>query len=162
MASFQDKNNTKWEVELTIAIARRVFDISKPDSLTAVLEDPYQRFDLLWLICEQQAAKLSIDQQTFDLLVSDEATYVAANEALLESLQAFFRRIGKESLALLMSKTREAALTLDKLATEKIAGMDQTLTQVITKAVGEVDKAIMKAGKSFLNSPESSELTPTP
>ncbi len=90
MASFQDKNNNRWDVELTVAIARRVFDISKPDSLTAVLEDPYQRFDLLWMLCEQQAAKLSIDQSAFDLLVADEATYVAANEALLEALQAFF------------------------------------------------------------------------
>jgi len=162
MASFLDKNNNRWEVELTVAIARRVFDISKPDSLTAVLEDPYQRFDLLWLLCEQQAAKLSIDQSAFDLLVADEATYVAANEALLEAMQSFFRRIGKDSLALLMSKTREAAITLDKMAKEKVAGMDQTLTQVITSAMAEVDQAITRAGKLFSNSPESSESTQTP
>jgi len=163
MARFKDTTGRSWDVELTIGVARKIFDISKPESLTDILEDPYKRFDMLWLLCEKQAIAYGVDAETFDKMLSDsEAAYVEANEALLESIQAFFRRIGKESLALLMSKTREAAITLDSLAKEKVAGMDQTLTQVITKALGQVEETILKAGKLSSNSPESSELTPTP
>lgn len=161
-AEFKDKTGRRWPIELTIGIARKVFDISKPDSLTEIIEDPYRRFDFLWLLCEAQAAREGIDAAAFDLLVADEETYIAANEALLTTLQAFFRRIGKESLALLMSKQREAAKQLDQVATQKVAGMDQTLTQVITKAAAQIDLAIMKAGNLPSNSAGSSELTQTP
>jgi hypothetical protein len=160
MTSFQDKTGRKWAIELTIGIARKAFDISKENSLVEIIEDPYRRFDLLWMICEDQAKAEEIDVSTFDLLVADEATYIAANEALLETIEAFFRRIGKESLALLMTKTREAAKTLDRIAGEKVTKID--LTPTITKALAKLDSEIMKAGKLSSNSPESSELTPTP
>lgn len=159
MAFFKDKSDRRWDVELTIAVARRTFDISKPEEITAILDDPYKRFDLLWLICEPQATAAEIDANDFDLLVSDESTYVAANEALLESIESFFRRIGKESLALLMSKTREAALSIDKMATEKVSTM--ALTQVITKAGEQIDRAIAKVGSLPSSSLESSESTQT-
>lgn len=164
MAKFTDRNNKDWDCELTIGIARRSFDISKPEEVSQLLEDPYKRFDLLWFICQEQAKAAGIDAIAFDLLLSDEQTYIAANEALLESIESFFRRIGKESLALLMNKSREAALTLEKIASEKVTGerMNQTLTQVITKAADKIEAEIMKAGKSSLNSPELSESTPTP
>lgn len=164
MARFTDRNNKQWDCELTIATARRSFDINKPEEISQLLEDPYKRFDFLWFICEAQANAAGIDANAFDLLLSDESTYVAANEALLESIESFFRRIGKESLALLMAKSREAALTLEKIASEKVTGeqMKKTLTQVITKAADHIDAEITKAGKLSLSSPVLSESTPTP
>lgn len=146
MPAFVDKNSQSWDVELTIGIARKVFDIGKPESLTAIMDDPYQRFDLLWLLCEKQAVERRIDQLAFDILVADDETYVQANEALLDAIESFFRRINKESLALLMTKTRAAAKQLDKLATAKVSTLDSTITKVVEKAMATVDSAIAQVG----------------
>lgn len=162
MPSFNDRNNKPWNVELTIAIARRTFDINKPEELAGIIDDPFKRFDLLWLICQSQAETAGVDINAFDQLLAEEGVASAADQALVLAIESFFRRIGKESLALLMAKTREAAATIDRIATDKVATMDQTLTQVITKAAATIDQAIMKAGNLSSNSPELSALTQTP
>ncbi|MGN6543780.1 MAG: hypothetical protein ACTHK7_01940 [Aureliella sp.] len=162
MTKFTDKNGQAWDVELTVGVARKAFDISKPETVSAILDDPFQRFDLLWLLCSAQAESRNLTQEAFDQLVADERTFVEANAALLESIEAFFRRIGKESLALLMQKTRAAAKSLDALATEKVSNLDSTLQTVIANSVATLEAEITKAGKLSLSSPESSESTQTP
>lgn len=161
MTRFIDKNGQAWDVELTVGVARKAFDISKPETVSQILDDPFQRFDLLWLICAAQAESRNLTQEAFDQLVADERTFVEANAALLESIEAFFRRIGKESLALLMKKTRDAAKSLDTLATEKVANLDSTLNAVIENSIAEMEAEIMKAGKSSSSLPELSESIPT-
>jgi hypothetical protein len=146
MKSFVDKSGQSWAVELTIGIARRVFDIGQPESISKLLDDAFARFDLLWLLCEQQANQRGIDQAKFDSLLADEGAYVQANDALLGAVEDFFRRIGKESLALLMAKSREAAQRLETLATGKVSTIDSALDQTIAKAMNSVDEAIAKAG----------------
>lgn len=146
MRSFVDKSGQSWAVELTIGIARRVFDIGQPESVSKLLDDPFARFDLLWLLCEQQANQRNIDQAKFDGLLADEGAYVQSNDALLGAVEDFFRRIGKESLALLMTKSREAAQRLETLATSKVSTIDSALEKTISKALESVDEAIAKAG----------------
>ena len=146
MRSFVDKSGQSWAVELTIGIARRAFDIGQPESVSKLLDDPYARFDLLWLVCEAQATERGIDQAKFDGLLADEGAYVQANDALLGSVHDFFRRIGKESLALLMTKSREAAQKLENLATGKVATIDGALERTIAQALATVDTAIARAG----------------
>ncbi len=105
MNLFVDKTGQSWDVELTIGIARKVFDISKPDSVSKLLDDPYARFDLLWLICERQAKERGVSQDDFDSLLACEDAYHQANNALLGSVQDFFHRLGKTSLSTLMKKS---------------------------------------------------------
>ena len=146
MRTFVDKSGQSWAVELTIGIARRVFDLGKPESVSKLLDDAFARFDLLWLICESQATERGIHQSKFDLLVAEEGAYMQANDALLGTIEDFFRRIGKESLALLMTKSREAAKRLETMATNKVATIDSKLDQTIVKAMESVDAAIAKVG----------------
>ncbi len=147
MAMFKDTSGRVWAVELTIGIARNTFDISKPETLTQLIDDPYQRFDLLWLLCKDQAEKYSIDVTSFDRLMLDERTCFEANNALIETIEDFFRRIGKESLALLISKTREAATMIDSTVKEKVSGMDSAIAKVVSKAMSKLEAEIAKAGE---------------
>ncbi len=101
--------------------------------------------------------KRRINEQSFDVLLADEATYVEAHNALFEAIESFFRRIGRESLALLMKKSRGAAVTLDKVATEKVQAIDSTLGKVISKAAADLEREIAKAGEQYSSSQALSE-----
>ncbi len=145
MRQFNDKNGQAWSIELTIGVARNAFDISKPESLTALLDDPYARFDLLWKLCESQAKDRGITVDQFDSALADETAMIAAHDALLLTLNDFFHRIGKTSLSLLMRKSMEAAKRLEKLATEKVETIDSTLERVIQTSMSKIDQAIEKS-----------------
>ncbi len=145
MRQFTDKNGQSWAIELTIGIARNAFDLSKPESLTALLDDPYARFDLLWKLCESQAKDRGMTVDQFDSALADETAMMSAHDALLLTLNDFFHRIGKTSLSLLMKKSMEAAKRLETLATEKVETIDSTLETVIQRSMTKIDQAIEKS-----------------
>ncbi len=66
MPKFIDKNSHSWVVELTIGIARKVFDVSKTEQLSALIDDPYQRFDLLWVIARSKLKNARLTKFAFD------------------------------------------------------------------------------------------------
>lgn len=145
MRQFNDKNGQAWSLELTIGQARKSFDIGNPESLTALLDEPYSRFDMLWLMCEKQAKERNIDVDQFDLLLAEENAMIAAHDALLLAINDFFQRIGKPSLSLLMTKSRAAAKRLETLATEKVNTIDSQLEKVIQSSMKKIDQAIEKS-----------------
>lgn len=155
MPEFKDKSGQTWAVELPIGIARRTFDLGRPETLSDLIDDAYARFDLLWMLCETQATARSITQQQFEDLVADDSAYAEANAALLQAIEDFFRRIGKASLALLISKTREAALRLEQQAQQKVEqSVPTVLDGVVKHSLLKMDEAIARAaGQSSGSSP---------
>lgn len=146
MRSFVDKNGQSWALELTIGQARKVFELGESESLVKLLDDAYARFDLLWVLCESQAKERGITVDQFDLALADETAMLAAHAALIGCLQDFFRRVGKESLSILMTKSTEARMNLETAAKAKVATMDAALERVISKTMTKLDEVIESAG----------------
>jgi DNA-binding transcriptional MerR regulator len=147
MATFKDRDRQEWLVEPTLGVCRRLksrsenpIDVLNSESLAKAFDDPYERFDLLWAFCEEQAQELGVTINDFDKLLATEDAFASSGRALKESLTDFFLRIGMESLATVITDTVAARARLDKLAVDKIKS--PKAQRLMEKAVEKADAAM--------------------
>ena len=160
MKTFEDKNGTVWELEVTVGVVKRVravleIDLARLDETLyeRLSEDPVLLVDLLWVICEKQARERNITDEQFGESLTGDAIE-AATTALLEAVADFFPGPKRSLFQKVISKTATIELTASKLAMEKLD--DPRLQKAMQERLdAEFEKALRQ-----LSSPTSSPESP--
>ena len=175
-----DSQGTRWYVALNVTRAQRLredgIDLLDPERLATVIEDPYARFAVLWQACRDQAAEHDIKTpEQFDAhLLPDqlsaeesERIWTEAETALREALLDFFRRIGQQALAGVITKTLQARAKLEGVAIAKLQSTqaNDLIDYAAAKASAAIDQQweqgrqsidrLLTPGKPSTNSPGS-------
>lgn len=117
MKSFQDTAARTWHVQVNVAAIKRVRDLlgidlarvvdDKFKVLSAILEDPCQLVDVLFVLCQDQAQAAGVSDVDFGRSMSGDSLMTAA-DAFIEALTDFFPNArARAMLTTLMQKGRK-------------------------------------------------------
>lgn len=159
MRAFRDGNGKEWVVRIDVAQAKKVRAATGVDltrliddklaPLSALLADPIQFVDVLWVLCSEEARGRDVSDEAFGASLGGDSL-AAATEAFVEALVDFFpdaTRRDRIRRVIAMGKA-----ILDEVATEE----DHRLANLDVK---EKARQLM-SGSSSTNSPGSPESTP--
>lgn len=136
MPKFIDKEKREWVVNIDIPIAREIrrrLDVNildMSDGLSAVSEDPILFCDVLYLLCESQADRLSMNDVEFGKMLQGE-TLGLAGEAYQEALILFSPPRKGAILKGLKDSAEDMEKALQEVATDKMPSMVQRAKQAI-------------------------------
>ena len=125
MASFRDNSGREWHLEFTIPSARRIRKLlgvdvlNFEDCLPRLSADPILLCDVLFLLVEEQAARLGVTDEQFGESLAGEALESAC-DAFVESLIHFFPPRRREVLKAMQQAAATLEQTLTGLAETKI------------------------------------------
>lgn len=151
MATFQDKTGHEFDVAISFGVARKLknrkenpVDLLDPDDLHRVLADPYERFDLLYGIVEEQATAAELDADKFGLRIATRDCFITAHAALTEALSDFFHMMDRPDLAAVIELAIESSERLQQLAVDKIRGPETRakIDAEISRVNQELDAAM--------------------
>jgi len=165
MKSFNDKEEGKWSIELTIGAVMRVksesdgkFDLFRPEaeqidgnSLSAVLLEDFAAFwELLWHLIEPQATKRETTAEQFgELMASD--CLVAAQLAFFDEWHDFFLQAMKSDQAKALEKLMKYRQTAIKLVEEKMKDpmidalddkVESAMSRTLNASVGSLGESL--------------------
>ena len=168
MKSFIDRNKEAWDLDLNIAAAMRLqsrLQIRIEDAvsmtptrqgekplLERIAEDSILLFNIIYVLCEEQAEKRGLTQEDFAARF-DGDTIEAATIALLDELENFSRPAQRK----VMQQLREAGDKISERATQKLTELiaKPEFLQMIEQEIEEETKNGLK--RSSTSSPDSSE-----
>lgn len=145
MQVFVDNKNRKWTVEVTVGDVRRIraelhIDLPKlfDDSckgLGALLDDPVQIVDVLWLLCEAQANAVKVTPKEFGRAFAGDALERGA-DCLVEAAIDFFPNARTRTLTrAAMAKIRQGFTLLMDRADKVVQQMDpSTLSNSVSNS----------------------------
>lgn len=112
MSKFKDNMGQQWSLSLTIGKVRQLrdslgFDLLNPNDHMQVISSLTERITFAFLLCEEQAKKLEVDADAFEVRLHGDGFMEAASDAFLEELDAFCQRVGQTALAKLTRNTLE-------------------------------------------------------
>lgn len=121
MVKFTDTTGCEWKVKIDIGRVKRIQEdlgINLLGDVAALIrrlaDNPIDLFELLRIICEEQAAKIGVDPGQFLERLSGDSID-AAVEAFWEALRLFIPRPSvREALGRLIEKQREVVGHLDR------------------------------------------------
>lgn len=157
MRTFTDNAGRTWSVCLNIDSARRIKSLAgvdimefvEGDLLEKVMRSPLLLFDVIYAICQEQAATQNISPEEFGKAMGG-AAIVAARTALLEEVCDFFQEEG-QTIRRQASKLQVAYRKLLDAVNLKIEGVSEDEL---------IAAALLNVGSSSGNSPASSASTP--
>jgi hypothetical protein len=131
MATFQDTSGRVWHVRITVDTLRRAkslgFDLPELGAggplLARLSSDPIALADLLWLVCQEQAATAMITDTDFGRLLAGDVID-QATEALLEGMVEFLPESRRRLLNLARAKLRETETATLAKAEEMLQAID--------------------------------------
>jgi len=124
------------------------YDCQQFERLTA---EPLLAFDVLWVLCRQQAQSANIAKEQFEAgLVGDDGD--AAANCLLEAIIDFFPSRQRSTLREMLARNREVQEAAQEAAASRLTSQD-TVQAVKSAAVAEVNAAI-DAALSKLTRPQ--------
>lgn len=95
---FTDNTGLEWSVVLTIGSMRRIktqlgIDLSgvlnNKDSFLSVIRDPLYIFDMIYIICEKQAAERGISPEMFGESIASGDVVEAATNCMIQAIANF-------------------------------------------------------------------------
>jgi len=158
MATFTDADGRQWVIDIDVNALRQVqkrldlklMDVLGGETLDRLADDPVLLVDVLYVLCEAQAAREGVTDEAFGRGLRGDALD-AAVVAFLEALTDFCPSRKRTLLRRLIAKGREAE--------------DRLLTRAETMlASGKIDR-LLDASRSptpSTASPDSSASTPDP
>lgn len=164
MAIFKDKTGHEYDVAISFGVARKLkhrkenpVDLLDPDDLARVLQDPYERFDLLYSIVEEQATAAELDADKFGLRVATRTCYIDAHAALTEALSDFFHMMDRPDLAAVIELAIESTGKLQQLAVDKVRGPETRalIDKEISRVEEELDKSLAATNQNMTPGNES-------
>lgn len=166
MASFKDSEGRTWTVAVNNAVLKKVrskheVDLYKVaaanrEQFFALLNDPVALGDVLYTICEGEAASRSCDEEAFGRMLCGDVLE-QATEAFVSAVIDFFPNAqDRKNLRVLMDQVR----TTDRLDKERI--YREIAEASPEKMVEEFAASRKRSSGSSTNSPESAESTPAP
>lgn len=158
MYAFRDSTGREWVLRIDVSQAKRVKARTSVDLvkliddnmalLSALLADPIQFVDVLWVLCEREAKDRAITDEMFGAALGGDSLG-AATDAFVEALVDFFPDPSRrERMRRLLAKGKE-------IATEIVAEKDRELEMLDPK---EAARKLM-FGESSTNSPAVPEST---
>lgn len=158
MGTFRDSNGLEWLVGFTVYDARRCKQVlgldllDSPKDAVKLAGDVGLAVDVLWLVCERQAAERGITDEAFGRSLAGDAIE-AAIKVLLEAVADFFPQGQRAILRGLLAKHDQAKTQAEAMATTKLAAVDQVMASMLTQAEGEIDAALGRLSGSLPASP---------
>jgi hypothetical protein len=146
MASFTDRKQLAWSIDLDVAAVRRVkstlgvdlLAVAEAEStlLARLYTDPIFLVDLLYVLVQEQAQARGISDEDFGAGLGGESIDQAA-EALLQAITDFFPRRQREVLQALLAKVDEGMERVVVRIRERVA------TPQLTAAIDrEIDRLL--------------------
>ncbi len=163
---FTDTREREWRLELNYALAKRLRDITGLDfvnyhdgqALLAIHESDEKLVQVLWLLCQERAIELGVDEEDFGRGLGGEALE-AAITALEEALVNFSRPAKRQAIEAIREKAHELVTAQQKLATSKIRSpkfqqaMEKKLHNVSVEIDRRIEAAVSTPGKSVASTP---------
>lgn len=146
MKSYKDAKGVTWDLVLTVQSARKIrsrlnVDVLDNNSLAAATGDPLVCCDILWVLCEDQAATRGVSEDQFYVGVIEGETFEDASVALLEELADFFLRLGRRLMAQMIRQTLQARPKMKTAVTNQMPAMAEMVTRMIDQAETELATA---------------------
>lgn len=146
MHSFHDSQGRKWSLSLSLAQAKKLKDTLGVDlldggpSINRLASDPYTVANVLYLLCESQAAAAGVTDEQFGEALAGDAID-DATEALLNALVDFFPKRQRGTLKMMLEKLTQANSQAVTLAEKKLSSeaMDQMIQRGMQQAEAEID-----------------------
>ncbi len=167
MATFKDAEGRLWEVDLNVAVLKRVRSILDVD-LTRLLEedeaeatllerlctDPVLLVDVLYVVCREQAKAEGVSDEQFGCAMASDVISDAA-DALMDAIVVFTPDPRQRAR---LKRVREALTALEEKANEALdTQMEKALSSGMLSDFVEETLGIL-----LPNSPESAESVQTP
>lgn len=160
MKKFKDTQDRDWIVTIHVDAIKRVrseldIDLSKAleenfTGLTAILADPVQLVEVLFVLCREQAQAAGISDEDFGKSMGGDCL-LTGGEAFVEALIDFFPHArARASLTALLAKGKTVRNVLLERAEEQIKALDPN----------QIAESMLPGSSG--NSPASAESTPAP
>lgn len=168
MHCFRDKSGQEWPIELTTGAIVRIraessgrfdfFDPMKNELCQTLADDLPTCWEALWYVCAPQARERKVSAEEFGRLLADDVL-LDAQAALFDEWRAFFRRLRRENLALVVEKAAKYQAKALELVKARMS--DPLLTTLDDRVTAALEN---KLSESFGNLRENlaSTLGPTP
>jgi hypothetical protein len=147
--SWTDSTGREWAAKIDLGAARRFVDEKGIDLLNAeqlgqAMQDPWRVLDLLVLAHRTQAqARQLSDGDLVELATETEEIAQASFESTGEALAAFFGRLRRQSLALVVRKAMAVSRTQEQKTTHTLeTRADEILEHTISQAEEEMNRKL--------------------
>ena len=178
-SQFTDQRIRTWNLELNFSLAKHLRDVTGLDfvnyqdgkALLAIHDSDERLVQVLWLMCETQAATQKVTEEDFGSGLGGDSLELAL-EALEQSLINFSRPARRQAIVAIRDKAHELVAAQSELTTTKIRSpkVQRLLQAKIQQVSNEIDQQIDEeigglqstSGNSATNGPGSSASTPDP
>jgi hypothetical protein len=153
MHSFKDAVDRNWQVPVNVASVKRVKEAlgvdllqctdAKANVLERLANDPVLLVDVLFILCQDQAATKEVTDVQFGESLWGEALD-RATDAFLEALTDFFPRARRGVLKQLLTKFRDLETKAATAATDRLKGNlgDRLLAKELAKIDREIEQRL--------------------
>ena len=167
MQTFTDINGRKWTVSITVGTAKRVkamlgIDmINDMESFLKQIQDIMTRFDVLYVVCQEQADKYGITDEQFACGFAG-PVIGEAYHALINAYIAFIPDPEAAArLRVLANKVKVVAekqiAMIDKKMPQIERIIDEEVAAIVAGIESQIDRDLSTIGKSSITMPESPE-----
>jgi Arc/MetJ-type ribon-helix-helix transcriptional regulator len=168
--AWTDEQGDKWSTAIALSDARRLkdqagVDLLDPKSIEVLFgPDLLGRIEAMGELARPQWEKRELTYDDFaDRLIGGPETFADASDALRRALSDFFRRVGREELAVVADRAWEAMAADAQMRIGKAKGdkIGKLLNSGVTRADAEIDRALdaelakLSSGPSSGSSPGS-------
>jgi hypothetical protein len=162
MQIFRDQSDGEWPISLHMGEIIRIraesnkrfdlFDPTKDELAMTLLNDLPTCWEVLWYVCSPTAKAREITAEEFGKRLGDE-TLLVAQKALFEEWRDFFRRLGREELALVVEKAAKyqakkielvKARLNDPLLTNLDPRVEAQMTAELNRSFGNLEASLAK------------------
>ena len=166
MRNFTDEQGKSWGIRIDRSMLRAVqkstsillTDLALDDFalLKQICSDPLLAGDILWIVCQEQAAERSMSEQDFEK-ATDGDCFEGAVITLVEAVADFFPEPQRGLMHKMIASGKESYPQQVEMMKQLVDLENQDLTRKIQSRIDELTRS-----GSTSSSPESSESIPTP
>lgn len=145
MRQFIDSSGRQWVIQINVDTIKRVRDLAKVDLADVASGDPplivrlttdvVMLCDVLFSICEKQAATAGVSDEEFGRAMGGD-TLLLGSTALMEELIDFFQKLGRREVAKMIQKQQCLVTTAVSAVESRLDAVDveQMVLAEIAKA----------------------------
>jgi hypothetical protein len=169
MHSFKDTKDRTWLLEINVAAAKKVRALTGVDlyrlvendfaKLQELLRDPITLIDVIYVLCQEQAEKLGMNDEAFGGSFAGE-TVSAAADAFVEAFISFSQ--DRRAAAVLRSMKTKGTAAVEILATKAEQRLEFVTPEMLADDIENPGSLGQKLKAKFGNSLAPSGSTPAP
>lgn len=170
MKSFADSTNQLWQIEINVTAVKRVRGLLNIDlyklledgckPLAALISDPVQLCDVLFVLCKDQAEKEQVSDEDFGRRMGGDSLLAGANAFYEELIDFFPEARARASMRQVAEKGKIVQARLLDHLQSKVTELDAD--KAATELIANLESAAKKLRPSSGTAPEFSDSTPDP